>query len=230
MSGTTANPYRFGGQVGYRRDSPAQQYVRARHLDTSRGQWISRDLIPLAFTPWVSVSGANSYWYVKNNPATHVDSSGLRPDSDTPIIPCPPQVGQAKDTLCAALRRAGTSGITGSKCCTGPKQAQCLLDWCNNNIGNIYCISDKSKVCRGACAFTSSTDGKQNPDLNSYLCLPAALGPACKGQGAHNCKDIYAATILHERMHACGSQQGGGSPDPDPAENRAQCLCPTLGI
>ena len=45
MAGTTISPYCFGGQVGYRRDGANRNHVRARHLDTQRGRWISRDPI-----------------------------------------------------------------------------------------------------------------------------------------------------------------------------------------
>ena len=74
MAGTTINPYRFGGQVGYRRDVPARQYVRARHLDTTQGRWDSLD--PAGF----GGGDPNLYRYVINRPSSIVDASGLRCD------------------------------------------------------------------------------------------------------------------------------------------------------
>jgi len=71
MAGTTVNPYRFGGQVGYRQDSVSTQYVRARHLDTSKGRWVSRD--PIGFEG----GHVNLYAYVENNPVMRIDPSGL---------------------------------------------------------------------------------------------------------------------------------------------------------
>jgi len=71
MAGTTINPYRFGGQLGYRRDGANRSYVRARHLDTSRGRWISRDPVSVAEADF------NLYCYVRNDPVTDIDPSGL---------------------------------------------------------------------------------------------------------------------------------------------------------
>ena len=72
MAGTTINPYRFGGQVGYRRDVTARQYVRARHLDTAKGRWASPDPIGL------DGGDANVYRYAGNGPATFLDPAGLQ--------------------------------------------------------------------------------------------------------------------------------------------------------
>jgi hypothetical protein len=41
--------------------------------------------------------------------------------------------------------------------------------------------------------------------------------------------DHETITILHERMHACGSGEVGGNPGPGPAQNRAACLFPKFG-
>jgi len=73
MAGTTVNPYRFGGQIGYRRDASDRLYIRERHLDTSKGRWISRDPIAIA------AADLNFYWYVKNNPPNFIDPSGNMP-------------------------------------------------------------------------------------------------------------------------------------------------------
>ena len=66
------NPYRFGGQVGYRRDGANRNYVRARHLDTQRGRWISRD--PIGFE-----GGINLYQYAQNIPSSISDPTGYSP-------------------------------------------------------------------------------------------------------------------------------------------------------
>jgi RHS repeat-associated protein len=87
MAGTTVNPYRFGGQVGYRRGSPARQYVRARHLDTTKGRWLSKDPVTDR-----SLMSAYPYGYAVNCPTTDYDPSGYVPTKvqkkPKPISPC----------------------------------------------------------------------------------------------------------------------------------------------
>ncbi len=71
--GTTVNPFRYVGALGYYYDAArSQYYVRARHYDPSLGRWLSRD--PLA--PWGN--DENAYRYVENAPAALVDPSGMQ--------------------------------------------------------------------------------------------------------------------------------------------------------
>lgn len=70
-TGTTPTPFRFGGTHGYYRDSASKTYVRARHLDTEKGRWLTRD--PIGF--WAGE--VNLYRYVENNPVTFGDPTGL---------------------------------------------------------------------------------------------------------------------------------------------------------
>ena len=73
VSGNSANPLRFGGEVGYYRDDAERVYVRARHLDVSDGRWLSRD--PIGFR-----GGWNLYGYVSNRAPNFLDPSGLASD------------------------------------------------------------------------------------------------------------------------------------------------------
>jgi RHS repeat-associated protein len=86
MAGTTYNPYRFGGQVGYRRDGASRQYVRARHLDTNKGRWVSKD--PIGF----DAGDSNLYRYVGNQPTSETDPAGLAPIRHAPVLKGPPFV------------------------------------------------------------------------------------------------------------------------------------------
>ena len=72
VSGVSANPFRFGGEVGYYRDDAERVYVRARHLDVSDGRWLSRDPIGFDGGTW------NLYKYVGNSPSNTTDPSGLQ--------------------------------------------------------------------------------------------------------------------------------------------------------
>jgi RHS repeat-associated protein len=72
ITGTTANSLRFGGAVGYYRDTEARLYVRARQLSVVQGRWLSRD--PIGF----DAEDGNAYRYVGNNPVGAVDPTGLQ--------------------------------------------------------------------------------------------------------------------------------------------------------
>ncbi len=69
-TGSTENPYRFGGAYAYYRDAATRLYVRHRHLGTSWGTSLSRDPLDWA--------GAESYVYGHNNPLEFVDPLGLK--------------------------------------------------------------------------------------------------------------------------------------------------------
>ena len=67
----TTNPYRYVGQYGYYRDNISRLYVRARHLDTGNGRWLTPDPIGFAGGDW------NLFRYVNVNPVSNSDASGL---------------------------------------------------------------------------------------------------------------------------------------------------------
>ena len=73
VSGNSANPLRFGGEVGYYRDAAERVYVRARHLDVDTGRWLSRDPIGFDGGDW------NLYRYVRSKPTVLTDPSGEAP-------------------------------------------------------------------------------------------------------------------------------------------------------
>ncbi|MCA9177979.1 MAG: RHS repeat-associated core domain-containing protein [Planctomycetales bacterium] len=71
QSGTTPNPWRYKGAVGYHANASTELlYVRARHLVAALGQWVSPDPLEL-------FDGANSYAYTDSNPTNRIDPSGL---------------------------------------------------------------------------------------------------------------------------------------------------------
>ncbi len=70
VSGTTVNPMRYGGLVGYYRDISSRLYVRTRHLQTDLGRWMSRD--PIGFDG----GDFNLYRYVGSNPVLYFDPNG----------------------------------------------------------------------------------------------------------------------------------------------------------
>ena len=70
-SGSTVNPFRYVGRVGYYMDvDTAQYYLGARFYAPGIGRFLSRD--PLGF----AANDANLYRYVGNNSINAVDPSG----------------------------------------------------------------------------------------------------------------------------------------------------------
>jgi RHS repeat-associated protein len=87
-TGTTPTPFRFVGTAGYYRDSTSKTYVRARHLDTQKGRWLTQDPIGFEGGDW------NLYRYAGNNPQTFKDRTGtdcqsLRWHWGHPVPHCP---------------------------------------------------------------------------------------------------------------------------------------------
>lgn len=71
-TGTTTNPFRWVGGVGYMRDpDTGMYYVRARHYDPVAGQFISED--PIGFAS----GDVNLLRYVRSNPLRFLDPSGM---------------------------------------------------------------------------------------------------------------------------------------------------------
>jgi RHS repeat-associated protein len=69
-TGTTVNPFRYVGRVGYYYDTDQSLiYLRARYYDPFKGRFLSRDL--------PSTDEINLYRYVKNKPVELADPSGL---------------------------------------------------------------------------------------------------------------------------------------------------------
>jgi len=76
-TGSTENPYRYGGQHGYQYNpATGDYYVRARVYQPKRGRWRSKD--PLRF-----VDGVNRFVYVMNSPATSFDANGTATNKPT---------------------------------------------------------------------------------------------------------------------------------------------------
>lgn len=79
-TGTTLTPFQFVGTAGYHQDSSSKTYVRARHLDTAKGRWLTEDPIGFRGGDW------NLFRYVANTPTLLMDTSGLKPEWDwTPL-------------------------------------------------------------------------------------------------------------------------------------------------
>ncbi len=70
--GTTGNAHLFAGEQ--RDAATGLDYLRARHLDTTHGRFISRDIFPGVFR---SPDSLNRFVYAVGNPINRIDPSGL---------------------------------------------------------------------------------------------------------------------------------------------------------
>ena len=71
-TGSTINPFRWVGSLGYYHDPDLlQYYIRARHYDPVLARWLSVDPIGIL------AGDANLYRHVKNDPISRRDPSGL---------------------------------------------------------------------------------------------------------------------------------------------------------
>jgi len=237
-TGTTATPFQYIGTLGYYQDNSGRTYVRARHLRTAHGRWMTQD--PIGFDG----GDFNLYRYVGNMTVTVTDASGQVPRAKCPSNPKREQeINDAVVNLCSKLSILGDAAegiIASSGCVTHDgscsRQGRCLLNWCK--VGCIKCgnYSSCNTIKRkhnidGVCAYTPSAQARPGVQTTSacvHICPDFWERPGeCSVPG---CSSDMLGTILHEMMHACGSRQSGGYPKADPAENRARCLCKTLKL
>lgn len=91
-SGTTVNPFRFVGRLGYYFDQElSEYYVRARHYDPRLARWLAVD--PIGFR-----AGTNLYEYVGDSPLAHIDPQGTITQEQ-----CQEASGKAKENMRAYL-------------------------------------------------------------------------------------------------------------------------------
>lgn len=72
VRGSTVNAYRFGGVVGYYRDSATREYLRQRHYRSDLSRFMTED--PIGFYG----GDVNLYRYVGNSPTNFGDPRGLQ--------------------------------------------------------------------------------------------------------------------------------------------------------
>lgn len=78
-TGSTTNPFKYGGQYGYYTDSETNDiYIRARTYKPSLGRWLTRDPIGFEGSPY------DLYEFCKSNVLNRKDPSGLNSDPRLP--------------------------------------------------------------------------------------------------------------------------------------------------
>ncbi len=79
-TGSTVNPFRYVGLLGYYLEFVNLYYIRERWLDAVKGRWDSRDPIGWDGRDW------NLYEYVFGNPVSTADPHGLQANAKYPPL------------------------------------------------------------------------------------------------------------------------------------------------
>jgi RHS repeat-associated protein len=169
-TGTTNTPFTFVGTLGYYRDSATRSYVRARHLDTGAGRWMTEDPIGFAGGDW------NLYRYVQSKPASAADTTGL-------------QFGHSYGNCCGY----GTSspGIGPGKPNPGIDcidKACCRHDWC---LRDWWCV-----VVPGRLKWCNANLCKDALACISSGCSRSSNPAACSNEAKKVAAAFCAATVI----------------------------------
>jgi RHS repeat-associated protein len=178
-SGSTTNPFKFVGRLGYYDDPSADlQYLRARYYAPGCGRFLTRD--PL-------VARWPSYVYADNSPAGRVDSSGEVWSVVDPQCLQGPWGVKSWDRILERICSTAAQCIGGQEY---SRLASCMQQKCSGPI-HIHCRTQASCRALGhdACAFAPC------PGNQITLCEDALNEALC---------DSLANTILHEMVHGCG--------------------------
>jgi len=84
-TGTTATPFQYIGTRGYYQDNSGRTYVRARHLRTAHGRWMTVDplfYIEPVIAVWINRLKQRRYTYriyeyANSSPLTFIDATGM---------------------------------------------------------------------------------------------------------------------------------------------------------
>src|SRR5437588_238957 len=145
-TGTTPTPFRFVGTAGCYRDSASRVYIRARHLKTAQGRWLTQD-------PLVSGGAVVPYPYAWNSPALYPDPSREWPARHPGPCRgrCPGADGRWTRALIIALRPHPEAGVcsrsaTTRDACTSPGPRRALSQ---RRCGPTDPASGLQPSCRG---------------------------------------------------------------------------------
>ncbi len=136
--------------------------------------------------------------YANDCSLTNIDEWG-----ELPRIKCPRnrnigKVRTAINRICDALKSGKLDQC--DDCATGPKQLQCLKDFCER--GTVQCGSRLCVRRPNTCGHAKCTAGEQHPERRVVICNVSFEAGQCEGKiVGHPVTD----TLLHEMMHVCGS-------------------------
>jgi RHS repeat-associated protein len=172
-SGSTPNPFRYVGQLGYYDDSDAGlMLLWARYYDTDAGRFAAAD--PLK-------DGTNCYVYAGDCPTVQVDPAGLKRTFAGCSNKQRSRLNRHLDDICK--NRLGR---------TGPQIGGCLQRRCNDVV--IHCPTMADQWCaKGWCGYVPQN---KIPSTTIYVCPTGfsrgtcgCLGKTIAHELAHSCGD-----------------------------------------
>ena len=151
-SGTTTNPYRYVGGLGYYRNGTDLLYLSARYYLAALGRFFSRDRL---------AQGLNRYAYVRSSPVIGADPSGLF-SCNVCIWICASFAGgllgclacwelcerKPKQPELETLMKMLFGAVVGAACKIGacPAEVKDLKTAADKLVGAAKCVKDRQKV------------------------------------------------------------------------------------
>lgn len=209
-TGTTDTPFRFVGTSGYYKDNLTRTYVRARHLNTGLGRWMTEE--PVGFGDshallYRSTGGsqlsliqmvlANRYLYVDGSPTQWVDTNGLqsqkpRPQQQKPQLPQKPPPPPPQKPKCPP-----------------PKDCKAIKDDCRfwAGVRTAACFTAATlggTACYAGCAAIPDPTG-----LIKFGCIRTCMGIVARafaGCSAYGAAQALACDLLYSACKAEGGK------------------------
>jgi len=193
QTGTTTNPFRWIGNVGYYWDEETQDYyVRARYYQPQSGRWMTQD--PLMFA-----DGVNLYlaYFVPNG----IDPNGM---AGTGVNDCFKSLGNCVQNRCSAYLGETNPDTTGyyEKCKRGCEDSflDCLDSFVYFPIQSLpasspecnkYCPDDKYSNASARCFCKCAGDSQWSQYVRG--CLRQLYSKGVSPDAAHNACYLLAS-------------------------------------
>jgi len=174
-TGSTTNPFRYVGKLGYYDQGTGPLYVRARWLRPTTGSWLSVD----------PVEGQPRHVYVQANPVMEVDAAGLATIGET----C--KDGHFGDKLQKIKDAVDYMDKNVDWSCVGSDLRECAVNtWSTLNIECGYGGNRYKQYC--------------NKDDEPYFCgctVPGETGTIVICPDTPGCQTEWPCWIFHELTH-----------------------------
>jgi RHS repeat-associated protein len=221
-NGTTVNPFRFVGQLGYYLAADLLDYhLRARYFDPHSGRFLSRDAIDY------SLFEVNKYEYASNNTSNKADPSG-RFQAGPPFKPiAPPKPGPGippgftpAPFPPGIIARPGGAPPGGCSVPSVPPLGQGTLPTIPNcSVYSLACHLGNAWACNGWWACMNAGNDPANSCVRACLQTvgfppPVVPFPAPKSGYPATSPDCWCNYLQHLACFAACAPRGAGVPIP----------------